>query len=490
MPANTDSADAGQDRIEVLIAGNSPDLSECVQQGLDGVPHRLTRIPGLDGARLCRPEGVEINPQIALVEEEGEAGFTDRLRDFRNRHARCQIILVGREDSLLSPRQTGGATVRHWFFRPLEKDALEGVLQAAGRSLSRDWRQRHRHTRSLAGFDRLLGSHPRMTDLLDLAARVSRSSTTGLLIQGETGTGKGMLARAVHSESPRREGPFVDVNCAAIPESLLETELFGHVSGAFTSAHRDKPGLLELADGGTAFLDEIGELDPLMQVKILKFLDNGVIRRVQGTETLKVDVRVIAATNRDLRHEVNAGRFRPDLYHRLSVVVLEMPPLRERPDDIPLLARHFLDHFARRLQGSRMKWSHGALDLLINYSWPGNVRELINLCERIVLLAKGSEIVGAEDLPIGIAAPPVVYSMPSGTDMPEVSLPEGGISFDDVERAVLETALSRNDGNVTRAAAFLQMGRGSLRYRLDRLGLSGKASSRRGRPMGRRRKAA
>lgn len=490
MPANTDSSDDRQERIEVLIAGSSPDLSECVQLGLDGFPHRVTRIPGLDGACVRGPNGREITPQLALVEEDGDPGFTDRLRALKSRHARCQIILVGREDSLLSPRQTGSAIIRHWFFRPLEKDELAGVLQAAGQSLSREWRQRQIHTRSLAGFDRLLGSHPKMLELLDLAARVSRSSSTGLLVQGETGTGKGMLARAVHSESPRRDGPFVDINCAAIPESLLESELFGHVSGAFTSAHRDKPGLLELADGGTAFLDEIGELDPLMQVKILKFLDNGVIRRVQGTETVKVDVRMIAATNRDLRHEIDAGRFRPDLYHRLSVVVLEMPPLRERPDDIALLARHYLDHFSRRLQGSAREWSPEALDLLIRHSWPGNVRELINLCERIVLLSRGSETVGANDLPPGIAASPAIYIMPSGADRPAVSLPEGGISFDDIERSVLEEALDRHGGNVTRAAAFLRMGRGGLRYRLERLGMAGKASNRRGRPMGRRRKAA
>lgn len=485
-----DPMDDRQERIEILIAGGSHDLPEFVKQGLDGLPHRITHTPILNGDTGSHPPAVEVHPHLALIEEDGEPGFADRVSAFRERHARCQILLVGREDSLLSPRHIGSATVRHWFFRPLDQESLVGALHAAGKSLSRDWRQRQRHSRSLTGFEVFIGSHPRMVELLDLARRVSASSTTGLLVQGETGTGKGMLARAVHGESPRREGPFVDINCAAIPESLLESELFGHVRGAFTSAHRDKPGLLELADGGTAFLDEIGELDPQMQVKILKFLDNGVIRRVQGTESVKVDVRMIAATNRDLRHEVDAGRFRADLYHRLSVVVLQMPPLRERPQDIAILARHYLNHFTRRLHAPAKAWSPEALGLLAGYSWPGNVRELINLCERLVLMSGDSDIVGAEDLPPGIAAPSPVCRIPSGAEKPAVTLPDGGVSFDEIERSVLEEALSRNNGNVTRAAAFLRMGRGSLRYRLERLGLAEKASSRRGRPMGRRRKAA
>jgi transcriptional regulator with GAF, ATPase, and Fis domain len=397
------------------------------------------------------------------------------------------VLLVGAEESTLNPRSLGSAVVRHWFFRPVVPQVVVETLRAAGRSLARERREKERHTRSLASLDDFVGTHPALRETLDLARRVAASPSTSVLVLGETGTGKGLLARAIHGESPRALGPFVEINCAAIPANLIESELFGHTRGAFTSAVRDKPGLLELADSGTAFLDEIGELEPVVQAKILKFLDDGVLRRLAATSTVRVNARVIAATNRDLEGEVRDGRFRLDLYHRLSVMVLRLPPLRERREDIALLAERFLAEQSRGLRREPMTWSGAALEALTAYDWPGNVRELMNLTERLALLAPPGTPVDIGHLPAGmLARVPLLRVLGTG-GVPLVVLPPEGVSFDAVERAVLEAALRMAGGNVTQAATLLGMGRGSLRYRLDRLQLEVGSSRRRGRPMGRRR---
>ncbi len=469
------------EQIQVLITDPSEDIEGWIHAGLKGVPHQICSVDAMDAA----PDGLD--PDLALIEENPGVDFPNRLVAFKERYPRCQIFLIGRTDSDLSPRQLGPSIVRHWFFRPIEADGIIRILQLAGRSISRAWRERHRHSRSLAGLDSLLGRHPRFLETIELARKAAESATTTVLVLGETGTGKGLLARAIHADSPRSYGPYVDINCAALPQNLLESELFGHVRGAFTSAYREKPGLLELADGGTAFLDEIGELDPALQVKILKFLDDGMIRRVQGTEAAHVDVRMIAATNRDLDREVREGRFRLDLFHRLGVLLLRLPSLRERGEDIPLLARHYLGELSRRLRGRTLDWTPEALEVLSGYAWPGNIRELINVTERIALLAGGNDPITVEDLPPGLASrTPVVKAGDAGS-APLICLPPEGLDFDTIERAILEEALKLTSGNVTRAASLLRMGRGSLRYRLERLEIQSRASGRRGRPMGRRR---
>jgi two-component system, NtrC family, response regulator AtoC len=467
------------ERIEVLLVGG-PELAGWIAAGLEGIPHRVVRLPSF-------PETVGGAPDLALVDESPAADFHARLSAFKRTHPRCQVLLVGAETSTLNPRSLGSAVVRHWFFRPVVTEVVVETLRAAGRSLARDRREQERHTRSLASLDDFVGTHPALRETLDLARRVATSPSTSVLVLGETGTGKGLLARAIHGESSRSAGPFVEINCAAIPSNLLESELFGHTRGAFTSAVRDKPGLLELADGGTAFLDEIGELEPVVQAKILKFLDEGVLRRLAATSTVRVNVRMIAATNRELEDEVREGRFRLDLFHRLNVMVLRLPPLRERREDIPLLARRFLAEQSRGLRGEPMTWSDEALEALTAYDWPGNVRELMNLTERLALLAPPGAPVAIGQLPAGMLVRTPLLRVRGAGAAPEVALPPEGVPFDDIERAVLEAALRMAEGNVTQAAALLGMGRGSLRYRLDRLELEGRAARRRGRPMGRRR---
>ncbi len=504
------------ERIEVLIIGG-PELAGWVTSGLEGIPHRVVSFSTVPEARAFGPGGPEsrpdapesgtadrrqpdperstgpnpaaaaLDPDLALIEESADADFHSRLIRFKRLHPRCQVLLVGAEESALNPRSLGSAVVRHWFFRPVVPQVVVETLRAAGRSLARDRREKERHTRSLASLQDFIGTHPALCDTLELARRVAASPSTSVLVLGETGTGKGLLARAIHGESPRAGGPFVEINCAAIPANLIESELFGHTRGAFTSAVRDKPGLLELADGGTAFLDEVGELESVVQAKLLKFLDDGVLRRLAATSTVRVNTRVIAATNRDLEAEVSRGRFRLDLYHRLSVMVLRLPPLRERREDIPLLAARFLAEQSRSLRGEPMSWSGEAMEALTAYDWPGNVRELMNLTERLALLAPPGQPIGIDNLPAGmLARVPLLRVLDKG-EAPLVVLPPEGVPFDAIERAVLEAALRLAGGNVTRAADLLGMGRGSLRYRLDRLHFELGASRRRGRPMGRRR---
>jgi transcriptional regulator with GAF, ATPase, and Fis domain len=303
-----------------------------------------------------------------------------------------------------------------------------------------------------------------MRDVTDTAARVAQSDTTVLLL-GESGTGKELLAKAIHVHSARARGPFVTVNCAAIPEHLMESELFGHRRGAFTGAVADKQGKFEAAGGGTIFLDEIGELPLLLQVKILRVLQEREIDKVGDPRPHKVDVRVIAATNRDLEKMTADGTFRDDLYYRLAVVPLRVPPLRERADDIPLLVEHFLAKHCARLNRvgvpSVEKAVYSALNL---YPWPGNIRELENAIERAVVLDRDG-VVGLDDLPER------VHSQGRLVGNVRFELPDDGISLEAVERDLILAALEKHGWNQTRAAAYLDITRSTLLYRMQKHGL-------------------
>ncbi|MDZ7265721.1 MAG: sigma 54-interacting transcriptional regulator [candidate division KSB1 bacterium] len=305
-------------------------------------------------------------------------------------------------------------------------------------------------------FGAMVGSSRPMQKVFELIARVARTDIT-ILIQGESGTGKELVARAIHDESTRARQPFVVVNCGAIPENLLESELFGHVRGAFTGALRDKKGLFEEAHTGTIFLDEIGELPVALQVKLLRFLQEGEIKRVGSNHTLLLNVRVIAATNRDLEEMVEQGRFRSDLFYRLNVIRLELPPLRERPEDIPLLARHFLQKFATRLRRPARAFTSAALARLTSYDWPGNVRELENAIERAVALSLDEEI-DVLELP---------ESLRKSAGRPLAAL-NGRLTLEEVEkRHILET-LDYCQGNYDEAARLLAIGRTTLWRKLKK----------------------
>jgi two-component system response regulator HydG len=299
-----------------------------------------------------------------------------------------------------------------------------------------------------------------MTRLLETVAQVAPSEAT-VLITGDSGTGKEMIAGAIHYNSPRREGPFIKINCAAIPETLLESELFGHEKGAFTGADRRKEGKFRQASGGSLFLDEVSEMSLGMQVKLLRVLQEREITRVGGEEVIRVDVRVIAATNRDLLREIEAGRFRQDLFYRLNVVTLHVPPLRERKDDIPPLAEHFLRMFAEKNRKSVKGFSPQAMDRLLRYDWPGNVRELMNTVERGVVLSRSQYIDESELSPILLERPVAEGQMQAG----------GESSLEALEKATILKTLEQTGGNKSEAARRLGITRRTLHQKLKKYGV-------------------
>jgi transcriptional regulator with PAS, ATPase and Fis domain len=316
------------------------------------------------------------------------------------------------------------------------------------------------------GFQRIIGNAKSWREVLVQATKVSLTETT-VLLTGESGTGKEVVARAVHRASPRSKGPFVALNCAALPDQLLESELFGYERGAFTSANSSKPGRLEQASGGVLFLDEVGEMSPLVQAKFLRVLQEREYQRLGGTRLLKADVRVIAATNRDLPAAIARGEFREDLYYRLHVFEIRLPPLRERLDDILPLTESFLAAIGREIGRPAAGVSKEARDLLLAYSWPGNVRELKNAIERATILAEGGLVTGAH-LPISVSRPAAPAASPTDGSG---ALPAGGVDLELVERSYVAQALKQAGNNKSRAAKLLGLTRAQLYSRIEKYGL-------------------
>jgi two-component system response regulator PilR (NtrC family) len=353
--------------------------------------------------------------------------------------------------------------------KPFKVDELRLVVEKAleKKLLTQENRRLRSELRREVRSRTLIGTSVVMQKVYELVAQVA-ATRTNVLISGESGTGKELVARAVHEQSERRERAFVAVNCGAIPENLLESELFGHVKGAFTGAVQNKPGLFETADGGTLFLDEIGELPPTLQVKLLRVIQDKAVRRVGGNSDRPVDVRIVAATNRELAAEVEAGRFRDDLYYRLNVIQIALPPLRERMEDAPLLLQHFLERYAREFGKTIDGVSAQAMEKILAYDFPGNVRELENMVERAVALARGPRI-EPESLPPAILA----GRARGGT----ARLPLEGSNLDELvnrfESDLLREALARTGGVKKRAAQLLGISFRSLRYRLEKLGIEG-----------------
>lgn len=352
-----------------------------------------------------------------------------------------------------------------YLTKPLDFDELRLAMERA--MDHRQLREENLLLRESLGthFDRqnIIGRSPAMVRILETVAQVAPSEAT-VLIAGESGTGKEMIAGAIHFNSPRKEGPFVKINCAAITETLLESELFGHEKGAFTGAYRQKEGRFRQAHGGSLFLDEISEMSLAMQVKLLRVLQEREITRVGGEEVIKVDVRLIAATNKDLLREIEAGRFRDDLYYRLNVVTLTVPPLRERREDIPLLAQHFSMLFSEKNHKAVKGFTPHAMDRLLKYSWPGNVRELMNAVERGVVLSR-SEYLDEEDLPLILRDGP----MPGEIISEDAHL--SGMPLDEVEKTTILKTLEAAGGNKSEAARRLGITRRTLHKKLKLYGV-------------------
>src|SRR5256884_833374 len=360
------------------------------------------------------------------------------------------VILLTAHGSIESAKEALRRGAFDYLEKPYDKTVL---LETIDRALKR-----------LDALDtEIVSASPRMESVKRMILKVARSNST-VLIRGESGTGKELIARATHNQSPRAQEMFQAVNCAAINENLLESELFGHEKGSFTGAHAEKKGLFEIADRGTLFLDEIAELDVAMQAKLLRALQERKIRRVGGTHEISVDVRVIAATNRDLRAMVSGGRFRDDLYYRINVLSVDVPPLRERREDIPVLIDYFVKKHTRNTSRLVRGLTPETRRMMQDYAWPGNVRQLESAIERAILLCEG-DMITPEDLPLE------VQQETKGTGPGAFKLPPEGISFEEVEKNLILQAMDQTDYNITKAAKLLGLTFRTLQYRLEKFGI-------------------
>lgn len=423
----------------------------------------------------------------------------DVLNGIKQRQPEAVVIMMTGNvlvaDTIAALR--GGAY--DFISKPINLEELQVTIRNGieTQSLRKEVRQIRKERARQFNFDQIVGESPGMREMFQLARKVAESEVSSVLLQGESGTGKDLAAKAIHYSSHRADAPFVPINCAAIPASLIESELFGYEKGAFTDAKARKEGLFEQAQSGTLFLDEIGELELNLQAKLLRVLEEGTFRRVGGLKDIPLDVRVIAASNRNLKTESEAGRFRLDLYYRLSVIQIDIPPLRERGDDVILLAEryiaHFNERFRKRVKGIRPE----VAEVFRRYRWPGNVRELRNVIERVMIL-EDSDMITVMYLPRDLTTPesapqpaPFVTSpappapplyQPAEPVQKEaeaylLKLPSKGVVLDDLEMSLVKQALERSAGNQTRAAELLGISRDQLRYRLKKLEESDAAQS-------------
>ncbi|WP_420263637.1 sigma-54-dependent transcriptional regulator [Candidatus Magnetominusculus dajiuhuensis] len=352
-----------------------------------------------------------------------------------------------------------------YLIKPLDKDVITLVVgKAAERmSLLKENIRLHRELFDKFNMEGIIGRSKKMTEVIDVVKKITATPVT-VLIYGESGTGKELIARAIHYNSPRKNAPFTPINCAAIPDNLIESELFGHEPGAFTGATHRKPGLIESADGGTLFLDEIGDLSLLTQTKLLRVLQDKEVRRLGGKDTIKVNVRFIAATNKDLEKEIETGKFREDLYYRLKVVTVTLPPLTERKEDIPLLVNFFISRYNAEFGKQISGIDNGALKLLTDYHWPGNIRQLGSVIERAVLMADAAAI-SCEDVKSEL-------KQPIACDIMDIEIPEEGIIFEELEKKLLKQAMRKANNVATKAARLLGMSYKTFWYRLEKFGIN------------------
>ncbi|MDT8342633.1 MAG: sigma-54 dependent transcriptional regulator [Longimicrobiales bacterium] len=425
--------------FRVRTASSGREALEALEAEVPDVVLTDIRMPGLDGLELLAHVR-EVDPEVA-------------------------VILMTAQASLQSAMQAVNRGAFYYLQKPFANDELLGLLRRAcetrrlkaeNTALKKEISRRDR-----GGGERPVGTARSFTDILDLARTVAPTDST-VLLSGESGTGKEVLARYIHALSQRADSLFLSINCGALPESLLESELFGHVKGSFTGAVKDKKGLLEAATGGTLFLDEVGEMTPATQVKLLRALQEREVIPVGATQAVPVDARIIAATNRELEEEIRKGGFRGDLYYRLNVIALHLPPLRERREDVPVLADHFLTRLGARLEGGVPDLSEEAMEALRAYDWPGNVRELENALERAAVVARGG-VIDAGHLPERVRERP--------TPRVVAETPHTNPTMELVERAYIAWVLRSEGGNKTRAAEVLGIDPSTLYRKLNRYGI-------------------
>lgn len=435
-------------RKSILVVDDEKAQREILEMILSGEGYDVTTAASGEAAlKFAREKRFDL--ALTDLKMTGMDGI-ELLQHLLGQDSSIIVILLTAHGSIDSAKEALRRGAFDYLQKPYDRDTLLDTIKRALEKLD-------------ALDAEIISASPEMEAVKKMILKVARSNST-VLIRGESGTGKELIARAIHNQSPRAAEMFQAVNCAAINENLLESELFGHERGSFTGAHAEKKGLFEVADRGTLFLDEIAELDISMQAKLLRALQEREVRRVGGTKAIKIDVRVVAATNRDLRAMVADGRFRDDLYYRLNVLSVDVPPLRERKEDIPVLIDFFLKKHTRNTSRLVRGLNPETNKLMLNYSWPGNVRQLESAIERAILLCEG-DLITIEDLPLEVRqeARPVSDGA--------FKLPPEGISFEDVERDLITQAMEQTDYNITKAAKLLGLTFRTLQYRLEKFGI-------------------
>ncbi len=448
-------------KYKVLVVDDEFLLRMTLEGGLSDLGYQVQTAPdikaGLAAAEAFHPDAILLDNRMG-----SDSGLA-HIADFKRLDEDVQIILMTAYGSVSQAVEAMKLGVSHYVQKPFDLEEVDLIIRRGMEQLTsrRSLELMKLHAR------KLIGVSPAIQRIRDEIHVLAENDNVDLMICGETGTGKEVVVNTIHDSSSRRDNPLVKINCGAIPENLLESELFGYERGAFTGAAKTKKGLMELANGGTVFLDEIGEMPLAMQAKLLTFLEDRSFKRVGGLRDIEVNVRVAAATNRDLEEEVRKGTFREDLYYRLNVMQIRIPPLRERPEDVPVLSQFYLDYFNRKFNKSLRGIAPAFLETLRRYHWKGNVRELRNVMERCVLFSRGDLLTGEES---GLTLP--VREQPSahGQSVPMHDLRQGGIDLrqevDAFERAYIDRAMELAGGNLSRAAQLLGLTRFTLKRRL------------------------
>ncbi len=446
----------------ILVVDDDASLRLVMRMQLEEAGYRVTLASNGDEAyQIIRDQ----NPQLVITDLKMPTSGLDLLRRVSDENLQTTLIIITAFGSVETAVQAMKMGAYDYVTKPLDFEALVVVVHRAmeRQNLLDEVRTLRSALDERYGFENIVGRAKSFMRVLDQVARVAQHDTT-VLIRGETGTGKELIARAIHQNSRRKNKPFVTINCGAIPRDLVEAELFGYTRGAFTGAITAKPGKIEQADTGTLFLDEVGELPLDAQVKLLRVLQQGEVPRIGATEPIRVNVRVVSATHRNLAAMIEDGAFREDLFYRLSVVPLELPPLRERKEDIPELVDRLWNKAKERHGTPDIRLAPSVMEHLSAYRWPGNVRELENLLERLIVLSS-SDLITEHDLPSE------VRRVPPDPSSHWLELPENGLSLEGVERELIGRALERFGGNQTHAARYLDISRRTLIYRMEKYGI-------------------
>jgi two-component system, NtrC family, response regulator PilR len=451
-----------KDKGRILIVEDEKSMREVLRILLEEEKYTvMTAADGLEGLSYIEKDIFDLVVSDIKMPKLNGFGLLTKIKEISPDTLVIMITAFGTTESAIEAMKLGAYD---YINKPFNIDEIRLIVRKAieKKRLSEEISLLRQKVEATYSLQNIIGQSPQMQELFKLIPRIAQSNSN-VLITGESGSGKELVATALHTLSQRKNNNFVAINCAAFPEGLLESEIFGHMKGAFTGALQNKQGLFEIADNGSVFLDEIGDMPMNLQVKILRVLENGTFRRLGGTTDIKVDVRVISATNKDLKEEIQSGRFREDLFYRLNVIPIHIPPLRERKEDIPLL----IDHFLEKISGNPKKITLEAMRLLIDYAWKGNVRELENIIERVALLTDKAEITPS-DLP-----PEINGYAGEMKEIPEFS--ESGVNLDmiieDIEKKYIFKALEKTKGVKTEAAKLLNLTFRSFRHRLHKYGI-------------------